>query len=370
MKRDYFQLLRLYINIKEDERMTTEMRREVIQTDRLKISYLTQGNPEKQPLVLIHGNVSSNLFWTEALETLSKDFWVLAPDLRGYGETEALPIDGSRGVRDWSDDLQSFFQGLKISQPSHIVGWSLGGGVAMQYAIDHAENLKSITLISPISPFGFGGTKDEKGTPCYENFAGSGGGTANPEFADLLKQQNRSEESANSPRNVMNQFYFKPPFRAPKDLEELFVTSMLITRIGEGFYPGGFETCTEWPGVSPKEDGINNAMSPKFLDVSAFKNIPNKIPVLWIRGEADLIVSDQSFLDFGNLGKLGYVEGWPGEEIFPPQPMVSQTRYVLDQYAANGGRYEEFIVENAGHSAHLEVPDVFYSKLNSFYTEI
>lgn len=350
--------------------MGVEVGRGEIQTDRLKISYLTKGNPENQPLVLIHGNVSSNLFWWEALDTLSKDFWVVAPDLRGYGHTEAVPIDGTRGVRDWSDDLQSFLQSLEISKPVHIVGWSLGGGVAMQYAIDHTENVKSIVLISPISPFGFGGTKDEKGTPCYGNFAGSGGGTANPEFVELIKKQDRGDESANSPRNVMNQFYFKPPYRASKNLEELFVTSMLTTQVGKGFYPGGFETCNEWPGVSPKGDGINNAMSPKYLDLSDFATISKKIPVLWVRGDSDQIVSDQSFLDFGYLGKLGYVDGWPGEDVYPPQPMVSQTRFVLDRYASNGGTYEEFIVENAGHSAHLEAPDVFYSKLESFYAEM
>jgi len=55
----------------------------------------------------------------------------------------------------------------------------------------------------------------------------------------------------------------------------------------------------------------------------------------------DQIVSDASALDFGTLGQLGFVPGWPGAEDFPPQPMVTQMRHVLDQYAGAGGRYEE-----------------------------
>ena len=46
------------------------------------------------------------------------------------------------------------------------------------------------------------------------------------------------------------------------------------------------------------------------------------------------------------------VPDWPGEEIYPPQPMVSQIRAVLDEYAVGGGNYREEIFANCGHSAH------------------
>ena len=74
---------------------------------------------------------------------LCKRFYVVAPDLRGYGETEASPIDATRGMRDWSDDLHSFAQALGLDRPIHLVGWSLGGGVVMQYAIDHPGTIAS-----------------------------------------------------------------------------------------------------------------------------------------------------------------------------------------------------------------------------------
>jgi pimeloyl-ACP methyl ester carboxylesterase len=86
-------------------------------------------------------------------------------------------------------------------------------------------------------------------------------------------------------------------------------------------------------------------------------------PILWIRGADDIIVSDNSLYDFAFLGQLGVIPGWPGADAFPPQPMVSQTRHVLDGYAAAGGVYREVVVADAGHSPFLEHPDQFLAAL-------
>jgi pimeloyl-ACP methyl ester carboxylesterase len=76
--------------------------------------------------------------------------------------------------------------------------------------------------------------------------------------------------------------------------------------------------------------------------------------VLWIHGADDQIVSDTSLLDFGFLGQLGAVPGWPGAEIYPPQPMKTQIRAVLEKYKANGGQYQEVVLSDCGHSPHIE----------------
>lgn len=336
-----------------------------IQTNRLRTAYL-EGGTGDETLILLHGNISSSLFWEDTIKSLSEQYRIFALDLRGYGETEALPIDATRGLRDWSDDVRSFIEALNPSGPVHLLGWSMGGGVTMQYTIDYPKDVKSLLLVNPISPYGFGGTKDVSGTPCYPNFAGSGGGTANPEFVESLRSEDDGEDNANSPRNVLNQFYVKPPFRAPEHKEQVFVESMLSTRVGEGFHPGGFETCNEWPGVTPGPDGTNNAFSPKYMDLSDFLQVDPKPPVLWLRGANDAIVSDTSFLDFGYLGKLGHVPDWPGEDVFPPQPMVSQMRYFLEQYEKAGGDYSEVVMDDTGHSPHIEKPDTFYEHVTRF----
>ena len=51
----------------------------------------------------------------------------------------------------------------------------------------------------------------------------------------------------------------------------------------------------------------------------------------------------------GTLGKLGLVPGWPGEEVFPPQPMVTQIRNVLERYREHGGRVEMEMFEGSCH---------------------
>ena len=56
---------------------------------------------------------------------------------------------------------------------------------------------------------------------------------------------------------------------------------------------------------------------------------------------------------------FGYVPGWPGEEIYPPQPMVGQVRHVLEQYKANGGSYEEIVITHAAHFPYIEKPEEF-----------
>ena len=78
-----------------------------------------------------------------------------------------------------------------------------------------------------------------------------------------------------------------------------------------------------------------------------------------MRGSDDQIVSDNSLFEMGTLGSLGAVPGWPGADVFPPQPMIGQTRAVLEQYAAVGGRFEEVVIDGTGHSPYIEKPQVF-----------
>ncbi|MEO8288064.1 MAG: alpha/beta hydrolase [Chloroflexota bacterium] len=333
-----------------------------VETPRLKIHLLTSGSAEGVPVVFLHGNVSSNVFWEESLLALPDIYCGIAPDLRGYGETEALPIDAMRGPRDWADDLAALVDALKLGK-FHLVAWSLGAGVAMQYAIDHPDTLLSLTFESPVSPFGFGGTRDNEGTPTFADFAASGGGTVNPTFLANMVAGDRDGDTPVSPRGTMNTFYFKPPFRTTPEREEAYVSSMLSTRTGDGFYPGDLTASENWPGVGPGVSGINNALSPKYFQLSGFANIEPKVPVLWIRGADDQIVSDTSLFDFGFLGQIGAVPGWPGAEVFPPQPMVSQMRHVLDAYKAGGGTYEEVLLEDCGHSPHIEKPGNYLTAL-------
>jgi pimeloyl-ACP methyl ester carboxylesterase len=343
-----------------------------VDTPRLRTHLLTGGTEGREPVFFVHGNVSSSRFFEETLAALPNEagYRGFAPDLRGFGGSETKPLDATRGLGDFSDDLYALAVALGLGDTKiHLVGWSVGGTIAVRYVVDHPDGVASLTLVNPMSPYGFGGTKDASGIPCWPDHAGSGGGTTNPEFVSRLKEGDRSEEDPNSPRNVMNAFYFKPPFRVPKEREEVLLSSMLSTKVAAENYPGDAAPSENWPNVAPGTKGMNNAISPKYCDLGGFAGIDPKPPVLWIRGADDAMVSDASLLDFGYLGQLGAVPGWPGEEVYPPQPMVSQIRAVLGEYASRGGACREEVVPDCGHSPHIEKPEEFRRALFGFLEE-
>jgi pimeloyl-ACP methyl ester carboxylesterase len=240
----------------------------------------------------------------------------------------------------------------------------MGGGVVMKYAIAHPDKLLSITLVDTISPYGYGGSRDEHGELTYDDGAPSG---VNPEFVALLDAKERGDENPMAPRNVFRQFYVKPPFIAGR--EDALVESMLAIRIGEDFYPGDSVSSDNWPGVAPGTRGLLPAFNRKHFDASDLVDISPKPPILWIRGADDLIVGDLAMFDLAALGAIGAVPGYPGAEECPPQPMLRQTRAVLDAYAANGGQYREVVIEDAGHSPYIEKPEEFNAVFHAFLQE-
>ncbi len=340
-----------------------------VTTKRLATHLRTAGPADGEPVVFLHGNLSTSRFWEETLAALPPGTRGLAPDFRGFGGTEPLPIDATRGLGDFADDLRALLEAPELDlgeRPVHLVGWSAGATVAQRYAIDHPGTVASLVLLSPMSPYGFGGTRDQHGTPCWPDYAGSGAGTANPEFVRLLAARDRAAEGDFAPRQVMNGFYFRAPFRVEPEREEAYLDAILSSVVGDDHYPGDVQSSPNWPGIAPGTRGINNAISPKHCDLGGFAAAEPKPPVLWIRGDADTIVSDTSLFDPGYLGKLGAVPGWPGDEVYPPQPMVAQIRALLDAYREGGGGYREAVVADCGHSPHIERPEEFRRLLGEF----
>ena len=142
---------------------------------------------------------------------------------------------------------------------------------------------------------------------------------------------------------------------------------MLATHLGEQDIPGDFESSPNWPYVAPGIWGANNAASPKYRsNIDGLFDGRLQVPVLWIRGEQDNVISDTSQSDTGYLGKLGVIAGWPGEDVYPPQPMVSQTQRVLENYASAGGSFTEVVIEKAGHIPFIDTPEIFNQVFHEF----
>jgi pimeloyl-ACP methyl ester carboxylesterase len=339
------------------------IRAEMISTPRISTRVLFSGDDGGEPVIFVHGNVSPATFWEETMLALPDGYRGIAPDLRGYGDADkSKKIDATRGAGDLSDDLLALMQQLGYAQ-AHLVGWSAGAAVLYHFMMEHPTMAKTVTLVAPVSPYGFGGTKGNHGEPNQPDFAGSGGGTVNAAFPPTLANGDRSDAQG-SPRNVLLNFYFKPPFRPAR--EEDLVSSMLSSHVGDKEYPGDMTPSANWPNVAPGVWGLINALTPKYLkDIKGLYSISPKPPILWVHGDGDMIVGDNSFFDLGNLGKLGYFPGWPGDEVAPPQPMKGQTRAVLEEYAKAGGSYKEVELD-AGHTPFIEKPEEFNAVFHEF----
>ncbi|WP_431909627.1 alpha/beta fold hydrolase [Micromonospora carbonacea] len=324
------------------------------------------GPPDGAPVLLVHGNCSSSAFWEPLLRRLPDTLRVVAPDLRGYGDTETAAVDATRGLRDFADDVAALLDAPGLFAPGArpvVVGHSLGGGVAMRLLVDHPGRVAGLLLSAPVSPYGFGGTRDLAGTPTTPDFAGTGGGTANGDFVARLVAGDRGADGPTSPRNVLRTAYVADPASLGDD-EELLLDSLLSTATGDGNYPGTAVASPHWPGIAAGGSGVLNALAPAHFRIADdLVAVAGKPPVTWVRGDADVIVSDTSLFDLAHLGSLGVVPGWPGERDCPPQPMVGQTRAVLDRYAAAGGAYREVVLPGCGHSPHLERPAEFVAEL-------
>src|SRR3954453_20421052 len=148
----------------------------VVQTSRLRTHYLESGPQDGIPVVLIHGNLSSARFYSHLFDRAPERYRLIAPDMRGFGDSEPLAIDATRGLRDWADDAHALVEALGIERPVHLVGWSTGGAAIAGYALEGLRPaVASLTFIDPVSPYGYGGSHPD-GTPCCPDWAGGGGG--------------------------------------------------------------------------------------------------------------------------------------------------------------------------------------------------
>jgi pimeloyl-ACP methyl ester carboxylesterase len=167
----------------------------------------------------------------------------------------------------------------------------------------------------------------------------------------------------------LNASYWAPNHREPAEREEELLTEILKSHVGDDGYPGDSTSSPNWPGVAPGTRGILNALSGRYCNWADIVELEPKPPILWTHGGADIVVADGSAWELGTLGKMGAVPGWPGEDVFPPQPMVTQIRTVLERYRDAGGRAQIEIFEGSGHCPAIDAAErwcaLFFEFLDS-----
>lgn len=93
------------------------------------------------PILMLHAGVADSRMWQPQVDDFAKHFDVIRPDMRGFGDSE-LPA-GSWAPR---DDLLGLMDQLRL-KPAHLVGCSMGGSLAIDFAIDHPERVSKLVLV-------------------------------------------------------------------------------------------------------------------------------------------------------------------------------------------------------------------------------
>jgi len=97
------------------------------------------------PLVFVHGYTCTHDLWHEPVSWFSREYRCVAYDLRGHGGSSS-PGTGY-GVQDYTRDLLHVMDSLQIESAT-VVGFSMGGGIALSAALSHPERVKRLVLVS------------------------------------------------------------------------------------------------------------------------------------------------------------------------------------------------------------------------------
>jgi pimeloyl-ACP methyl ester carboxylesterase len=110
-----------------------------------RITYREAGDPSLPVVLLVHGITSSGATWDPVISALAEHAHVIAPDLLGHGGSDKPTADYALGAL--ASGLRDLLELLGHDRAS-VVGHSLGGGVAMQFAYQHYELCDRLVLVS------------------------------------------------------------------------------------------------------------------------------------------------------------------------------------------------------------------------------
>jgi pimeloyl-ACP methyl ester carboxylesterase len=119
-------------------------------SQRLKLHYVDWGNPEKPLLVLVHGGRDHCRSWDCVASELRDAYHVVAPDLRGHGDS-AWAVGSTYSMIDYVLDVSALLKTLDLF-PVTIVAHSLGASVALQYAGIYPDRVARLVAIEGLGP--------------------------------------------------------------------------------------------------------------------------------------------------------------------------------------------------------------------------
>ncbi|MEZ4491987.1 MAG: alpha/beta hydrolase [Dehalococcoidia bacterium] len=122
-------------------------------SQRLTLRYFQYGDPSLPPLILIHGTRDHARSWDQTADALIDRYCVYAPDLRGHGDSD-WAVGGDYSIIDYALDVHALGEHIG-REPYVVVGHSLGGGVALQYAGAFPEKVSRLITIEGLGGLGW-----------------------------------------------------------------------------------------------------------------------------------------------------------------------------------------------------------------------
>jgi pimeloyl-ACP methyl ester carboxylesterase len=116
-----------------------------VQANGISLHVVTAGDPKKPAVMFLHGFPEGWFSWRSIMEALADDYFVLAPDLRGYGQSDK-PADGY-GMMTLTDDVHDVVKQL-TAKPITLVGHDWGGALAWMYGHRFGETLRQLVVVN------------------------------------------------------------------------------------------------------------------------------------------------------------------------------------------------------------------------------
>ena len=145
-------------------------------SQRLRLHYVDWGNPDKPALILLHGGRDHCRSWDWTAEALRDDWHVIAPDLRGHGDSQ-WPSDGHYSFDGYVYDLAQLIHQQQLG-PVTIIAHSLGGRIALRYAGVYPETVAKLVVIEGLGPRWVTVDEGRSGSPGTPRASGGHGGPA------------------------------------------------------------------------------------------------------------------------------------------------------------------------------------------------
>src|SRR6056297_375276 len=237
----------------------------------------------EEPLVLVHGNMTSSKHWDLLIESLPEKYKVYAPDLRGFGGSSYNNEINS--LHDFAEDLKDFFEQLNLKD-FVLIGWSTGGGVVMDFTADNADYVKKLILLESVGTKGYPiYKKDENGQPIPGELLSTKEEIANDPVQVLPVLKAYQNKDKDTMKMIWNATIYTDNQPAPKKYDE-YVEDMFTQRnlVDVDYALAHFN-------ISNEDTELSKASN---------KAEKIEVPTLVLYGENDKVVPEQMAKDIDN----------------------------------------------------------------------